>query len=101
MFFSEGGMNMINSHTIELDALPQKARNELSEYYEFLLYKYKQQPFFTPPPVKADFDEFLSTPIFIKDFVMPDREVCDMISHHHGHCFYAVRKPDSLFREVT
>ena len=72
-FFSEGETNMMN-HTIELDVLPQKARNELSEYYEFLLYKYRQQPVFTPSPVKADFDEFLSTPIFIKDFVMPDRE---------------------------
>jgi hypothetical protein len=32
------------SYSIELNALPRKARNELIEYYEFLLNKYSQRP---------------------------------------------------------
>jgi hypothetical protein len=61
------------SYSIELDALPQKARKELIEYYEFLLDKYSQ-PVFRSKKTKSDFDAFLSTPIVVEHFVMPDRE---------------------------
>lgn len=61
-------------NSIELDALPQKARKELIDYYEFLLDKYSQQPVFRSKKTKADFDVFLSTPIVVEHFVMPDRE---------------------------
>ncbi len=62
------------SYTIELNALPRKARNELIEYYEFLLNKYGQSPVLRRKKAEADFDAFLSTPIIMEHFVMPDRE---------------------------
>jgi len=62
------------SYTIELNALPRKARNELIEYYEFLLNKYSQRPVLRPKKAKTDFDAFLSAPIIMEHFVMPDRE---------------------------
>ncbi|MEI7639689.1 MAG: hypothetical protein WCJ37_20405 [Syntrophus sp. (in: bacteria)] len=62
------------SYTIELNALPRKARNELIEYYEFLLNKYSRSPVLRRKKAEADFDAFLSTPIIMEHFVMPDRE---------------------------
>jgi len=62
------------SYTIELNALPKKARNELIEYYEFLLNKYSRRPVLRPKKAKKDFDVFLSAPIIMAHFVMPDRE---------------------------
>jgi hypothetical protein len=62
------------SYTIELDALPRKARNELIEYYEFLFNKYNQRPVLRSKKAKTDFDAFLSAPIILEHFVMPDRE---------------------------
>ena len=62
------------SYSIELNALPRKARNELIEYYEFLLNKYSQSPVHRPQKAKTDFDAFLSAPIIMEHFVMPDRE---------------------------
>lgn len=62
------------SYSIELNALPRKARNELIEYYEFLLNKYGQRPVLRPKKAKTDFDAFLSAPIIMEHFVMPDRE---------------------------
>jgi hypothetical protein len=62
------------SYSIELDALPRKARNELIEYYEFLLNKYSQRPVLRKKKAETDFDAFLSAPIIMEHFVMPDRE---------------------------
>jgi hypothetical protein len=62
------------NYSIELNALPKKARNELIEYYEFLLNKYGQRPVLRPKKAKKSFDEFLSAPIIMEHFVMPDRE---------------------------
>ena len=62
------------SYSIELNALPRKARNELIEYYEFLLNKYSQSPVLRPKKAETDFDAFLSAPIVMEHFVMPDRE---------------------------
>jgi hypothetical protein len=62
------------SYSIELNALPRKARNELIEYYEFLLNKYSQSPVLRPKRAETDFDAFLSAPIIMEHFVMPDRE---------------------------
>jgi len=62
------------SNTIELNALPKKARNELIEYYEFLLNKYSKRPALRQKKTEADFDTFLSAPIIIEHFMMPDRE---------------------------
>jgi hypothetical protein len=62
------------SYTIELNALPRKARDELIEYYEFLLSKYSQKPVVRPKKAKTDFDAFLAAPIAMEHFVMPDRE---------------------------
>jgi hypothetical protein len=62
------------SYSIELNALPRKARNELIEYYEFLLNKYSQTPAMRPKNKETDFDAFLSAPIIMEHFVMPDRE---------------------------
>ncbi len=62
------------SYSIELNALPKKARNELIEYYEFLLNKYSQRPVNRTKKAKNDFDAFLSAPIIMDHFVMPDRE---------------------------
>jgi len=62
------------SYSIELNSLPKKARNELIEYYEFLLNKYSQRPVMRPKKAKTDFDAFLSAPIIKEHFVMPDRE---------------------------
>jgi hypothetical protein len=61
-------------YTIELNILPKKARNELIEYYEFLLNKYNQKPVLRPKKSETDLDAFLSTPIIVEHFVMPDRE---------------------------
>jgi len=61
-------------YSIELNTLPKKARNELIEYYEFLLNKYSQRPELRPKKAKTDLDAFLSTPIIVEHFVMPDRE---------------------------
>lgn len=61
------------SYSIELNALPRKARNELIEYYEFLLNKYGRRPVLRPNKAKTDFDAFLSAPIIMEHFVMPDR----------------------------
>lgn len=62
------------SNTLELNALPKKARNELIEYYEFLLNKYSKRPVLRQKKTKTDFDKFLSAPIIIEHFMMPDRE---------------------------
>ena len=62
------------SYFIELNALPRKARNELIEYYEFLLNKYSQWPVNRTKKAKNDFEAFLSAPIIMDNFVMPDRE---------------------------
>ena len=62
------------SYSIELNALPRKARNELIEYYEFLLNKYSQGTVLRPKKAKIDFDAFLSAPIIMEHFIMPDRE---------------------------
>lgn len=63
------------SRSIELNALPRKARNELIEYYEFLLNKYSQTPVIRRKKTGTDFDAFLSAPIVVAHFVMPDREL--------------------------
>jgi hypothetical protein len=62
------------SYSIELNALPRKARNELIEYYEFLLNKYSQRPVLRSRKAKEDLNVFLSAPIIMDHFVMPDRE---------------------------
>jgi len=62
------------SYSIELNALPKKARNELIEYYEFLLNKYSQRPVLRRKKAATDFDTFLSAPIIMDHFVMPGRE---------------------------
>jgi hypothetical protein len=62
------------SYSIELNALPRKARSELIEYYEFLLNKYSQRPVMRSKKAKQDFAVFLSEPIIMEHFVMPDRE---------------------------
>ena len=62
------------SYSIELNTLSRKARSELMEYYEFLLNKYRQRPVQRQKKTKKDFDAFLSAPIIMEHFVMPDRE---------------------------
>lgn len=63
------------SYTIELNTLPRKARNELIEYYDFIVHKYSQKHVLRPKKAKTDFTDFLSAPIIIDHFIMPDREV--------------------------
>jgi len=63
------------SFALELDTLPKKARGELIEYYEFLVSKYCRKL----PPRRAKktvvkFKAFLTAPIRVNHFVMPDRE---------------------------
>lgn len=60
--------------TLELDTLPEKARIELLDFYEFLLHKYSQQHVQKTKKSANKFEAFLSKALIVDNFVMPDRE---------------------------
>ncbi len=60
--------------TLELDTLPEKARIELLDFYEFLLHKYSQQHVHKTKKSANKFEAFLSKSLIVDNFVMPDRE---------------------------
>lgn len=59
---------------INLNSLTDEAKKELENFYEYLIFKYRQKTFQKKKENHQNFSEFLSTPIKSNDFKFLNRE---------------------------
>jgi len=63
----------INAY-IDINKLPEEGRNELQQFYDYLIYKYKNRKRRNPERKTKNFKDFLSSEIEVEHFEMLNRE---------------------------